>query len=60
MPSETAEESATKADALFAELFLTAEGRADPYPLYHRLRQAEPVHRSRLGMWVLRTRTPGF
>ena len=53
MPPETAAVSTTDADALFAELFLTAEGRADPYPLYHQLRQAEPVHRSRLGMWVL-------
>jgi hypothetical protein len=26
--------------------------RRDPYPLYHRLRDADPVHRA-LGMWVL-------
>ena len=26
---------------------------ADPYPFYHRLREAEPVHRSPLGFWVL-------
>ncbi len=41
------------ADGVFSTLFLTPEGRANPYPLYHHLRQAEPVHRSRLGMWVL-------
>lgn len=29
-----------------------AEFRCDPYPLYHRLRDADPVHRA-LGMWVL-------
>jgi cytochrome P450 len=26
---------------------------ADPYPMYHRLRTEEPVHRSPLGFWVL-------
>ncbi len=26
---------------------------ADPYPTYHRLRAADPVHRSPLGFWVL-------
>jgi len=41
------------ADALFAQLFLTAEGRAQPYPLYHQLRQVAPVHHAKLGMWVL-------
>jgi cytochrome P450 len=41
------------ADAIFDKLFLTAAGRADPYPLYHQLRQAAPVHRTKLGMWVL-------
>jgi hypothetical protein len=36
------------ADAIFDKLFLTAAGRADPYPLYHQLRQAAPVHRTTL------------
>jgi cytochrome P450/class 3 adenylate cyclase/tetratricopeptide (TPR) repeat protein len=26
---------------------------ADPYPFYHRLRAADPVHRTRQGFWVL-------
>jgi pimeloyl-[acyl-carrier protein] synthase len=29
------------------------EVHADPYPLYHRLRAEDPVHRSPLGFWVL-------
>ncbi|HZC99905.1 MAG TPA: cytochrome P450 [Actinomycetes bacterium] len=29
------------------------EWRSDPYPLYHRLRELDPVHRSRAGVWVL-------
>jgi cytochrome P450 len=41
------------AEAVFDKLFLTAEGCADPYPLYDQLRDTEPVHRSTLGMWVL-------
>jgi len=41
------------ADALFEQIFLTTEGRADPYPLYDRLRQIRPVHRAKLGVWAL-------
>ncbi len=41
------------ADAIFSKLFLTAEGRSEPYPLYHQLREAAPVLRTSLGMWVL-------
>src|SRR5512139_2006107 len=41
------------ADMLVGKLFFTAEGRADPYPLYHALRVADPVHRTGLGIWVL-------
>jgi pimeloyl-[acyl-carrier protein] synthase len=29
------------------------EVHEDPYPLYHQLRAADPVHRSPLGFWVL-------
>lgn len=32
----------------------TPEGRADPYPLYHRLRELAPVHHSKVdGAWYL-------
>jgi cytochrome P450 len=41
------------AEAVVQELFLTPEGRRDPYPRYHRLRAAAPVHASALGMWLL-------
>ncbi len=44
---------AATADAVFTRLFFTPEGRSNPYPLYHQLREAQPVHRSALGMWVL-------
>ncbi len=51
----TAQNAAAQSDAddVFTKLFLTAEGRIDPYPLYHRLRQIQPVHHTKLGMWVL-------
>ncbi|HXQ24176.1 MAG TPA: cytochrome P450 [Candidatus Acidoferrales bacterium] len=35
------------------QLFFTPEGRANPYPLYHQLRETRPVHRAKLGMWLL-------
>lgn len=41
------------ADRLFHELFLTPEGRANPYPIYDRLRQAAPIYRAPGGMWLL-------
>ena len=41
------------AESVFTKLFLTPEGRANPYPLYHQLRQTAPVHRTKMGMWVL-------
>ncbi len=40
-------------DGLLAELVATPEGRADPYPLYARLRAAAPVHHSAFGFWAL-------
>ena len=43
---DAAERAATR-------LFFTPEGRADPYPLYHELRAASPVHRTAQGMWLL-------
>lgn len=32
---------------------LDPEFIADPYPMYHRLRAADPVHQSPMGFWVL-------
>jgi len=42
-----------EADLLVEQLFYTAAGRTDPYPLYHRLRETSPVHKAKLGMWLL-------
>jgi cytochrome P450 len=41
------------AEALANRLFLTPEGRTDPYPIYHRLRDLRPVHRTGRGIWLL-------
>lgn len=38
-------------EALFAPFL--PEFRANPYPFYHRLRAADPVHRHPMGFWVL-------
>ena len=40
------------ADGVLATLFLTPEGRADPYPHYAALRETAPVFRSGLGFTV--------
>ena len=42
------------AEEVVRQLFLTPEGRANPYPLYHKLRELEPVHFSEtLQAWLL-------
>jgi cytochrome P450 len=41
------------ADQVALRLFETPEGRTNPYPLYHELRELEPVHKSSLGMWLI-------
>jgi len=41
------------AESVVNQLFFTPEGRANPYPLYHRLRETRPVHRTKLGLWLL-------
>jgi len=47
-------ETAIAAEAVVKELFFTPEGRADPYPRYHRLRDLAPVFRSEtLQAWLL-------
>lgn len=35
-----------RAEKIVEDLFLTPEGRSDPYPRYHQLRETEPVHYS--------------
>jgi cytochrome P450 len=40
-------------DALLAELFLTIEGKSDPYPRYAAIREHSPVFRSALGVVVV-------
>lgn len=42
------------AEAIVGELFLTPEGRTNPYAHYHRLREVAPVYRSStLNAWLL-------
>ena len=42
------------AEAIVRELFLTPEGRTNPYQHYHRLREVAPVHHSStLNAWLL-------
>src|SRR5215468_3382082 len=53
MPAKTDDAARHDAEAIYTKLFLTAEGRADPYPLYHELRELAPVHRTEVGMWLL-------
>src|SRR3954454_22518179 len=46
--------SGLPAEAIVRELFFTPEGRADPYPRYHALREVAPVFRSEtLQAWLL-------
>lgn len=45
-----------EAEAAADTLFRTPEGRTDPYPLYHRLRELAPVHRSETARGWLITR----
>ena len=41
-------------DDLIHRIMATPEGHADPYALYHQLREAAPVHRSGLdGVWYV-------
>ena len=45
---------AAAAEAVVRELFFTPEGRADPYPRYHQLRELAPVfHSETLQSWLL-------
>jgi len=43
-----------EAEDVVVQLFLTPDGRRNPYPLYHRLRELAPVHRSAaMRTWIL-------
>ena len=43
-----------EAEELATKLFRTTEGRTNPYPIYHRLREIAPVHRSQaVQSWLL-------
>ena len=54
MPTLERSEPEVAAEAVVRELFFTPEGRADPYPRYHRLRELAPVFRSdALQSWLL-------
>ena len=44
------------AEQVVQQLFETPEGRREPYPLYHELRERASVHRSEaLGLWLVST-----
>ncbi len=43
----------TEAENLFLQVLLTPEGRADPYPLYRRMREVAPVFRTVMGPIVV-------
>ncbi|MCE7003243.1 cytochrome P450 [Kibdelosporangium philippinense] len=49
----TVTDAAHTANEALAELLFSPEGLADPFPRYHRIREAAPVHQSTLGTWVL-------
>ena len=49
-----ATDDTSAAEAVVRELFFTPEGRSNPYPSYHRLRELAPVFRSdKLQSWLL-------
>jgi len=43
----------TELDGILLSLFMTQEGKADPYPAYARLREATPLHRTPMGFAVM-------
>jgi cytochrome P450 len=56
MPAITREQRVAQAESVAFELFRTAEGRRDPYPRYHQLRELAPVHHSDAARGWLLTR----
>jgi cytochrome P450/uncharacterized Zn-binding protein involved in type VI secretion len=54
MPPSRRTSDVSTAEQVVEELFFTEEGRRDPHPRYHRLRELAPVHRSeRMHAWLL-------
>ena len=53
--SRTVQEGADAIDpnAELMAIFATAEGRADPYPHYIRIREHAPLFRSAMGSWIV-------
>ena len=52
--TETGAPATAAAEQVVERLFFSEEGRRDPHPLYHRLRELAPVHRSeRVRAWLL-------
>ena len=45
--------TAVDVDGLLAEIFLTAEGKSNPYPRYAAIREHSPAFRSGLGFVVV-------
>ena len=45
--------TAAELDAILASIFVSPEGKADPYPAYATVREATELHRSALGVGVL-------
>jgi cytochrome P450 len=52
-PATAPTTSAVDPDAELMALLATAEGRADPYPHYARIREHAPVFRSGIGSWIV-------
>ena len=52
--TDTGTPATAAAEQVVERLFFSEEGRRDPHPLYHRLRETAPVHRSeRMLAWLL-------
>src|SRR3954465_5306500 len=51
MPDKAADPAAL--DAILLSVFMTPEGKADPYPAYAKLREATDLHHSSIGVGVL-------
>jgi cytochrome P450 len=50
---DTGTDTSAELDAILASIFLTQEGKQDPYPGYATVRETTPVHESGLGVKVI-------